>query len=189
MRRRTNWFYQYWRCYFNPRPTYVRRPETEAALKDLLGISILAPRMWGDVKQLTDLFFARISILAPRMWGDSKTWQCKHNVKNFNPRPTYVRRRAEKAKILLGEGISILAPRMWGDHHLSTDNMLLCLFQSSPHVCEATIYKLLYKLRNKFQSSPHVCEATFSAYTNEYSSDIFQSSPHVCEATKRTDPK
>ena len=56
---------------FNPRPTYVRRPPELKHLSRARKISILAPRMWGDIMFSYNMSTAAsISILAPRMWGD-----------------------------------------------------------------------------------------------------------------------
>ena len=146
-----------------------------------------------------------ISILAPRMWGDDTVDNRVTDIWHFNPRPTYVRRQ------MLGimwediDLISILAPRMWGDLADFTPKEASLIFQSSPHVCEATACTVcqLYKLRNfnprptyvrrpfpapylrpvqSFQSSPHVCEATYQVNLL-FLVLVFQSSPHVCEAT------
>ena len=103
--------------YFNPRPTYVRRP----------------PYLDEPVSRLSD-FNPRPTYVRRRLKMTSNTIR----ERNFNPRPTYVRRPKCLNCFLIYQ-----------------------LFQSSPHVCEATYQRYLRSNCNaEFQSSPHVCEAT-----------------------------
>ena len=169
---------------FNPRPTYVRRLKIFKILWFVKAVSILAPRMWGDynlgnnyqskigfnprptyVRRPSCIFIPSlacwVSILAPRLWGDP-SWS------------------GQACKAFL---VSILAPRMWGDVRGGLRKIDFGEFQSSPHVCEATLtFIMLFKIYMVSILAPRMWgDAEIIKILVKIS--LFQSSPHVCEAT------
>ena len=139
------------------------------------------------------------------MWGDSYIISTVKLWGYFNPRPTYVRRLESaqntladlrisilaprmwgdpvKITIKIEAMISILAPRMWGDAQLQLFPLLLWIFQSSPHVCEATMYWLPQAVLDEISILAPRMWGDVHYKENFVKKGIFQSSPHVCEAT------
>ena len=124
-------------------------------------ISILAPRMWGDKWSISNISRNHdISILAPRMWGDDGIITQEEFDAKFQSSPHVCEATTKNSIILNLIDISILAPRMWGDIAYIYYNLIFIDFNPRPTYVRRRNKIAEIQTGGQFQSSPHVCEAT-----------------------------